>query len=386
MNSRERVKLAINHQEPDRIPLDIGATNVSGIHETAYRKLRDYFRLHNSQDIQIANIVEQMAWLDKDMAEKLEVDVRGAFPNSPSSYELVMQEDEKYYFYYDEWHIGRRMPKDGGFYFDIFDHPMKDATSIKDIENYKWLDPTDESRFIGLRDRILTITQKEQKACALTGLTAGALEVASWLRGFENFYIDMASNQKFFTHLIEKIASLKMAFWEKVLSEVGDQVDVVIEADDLGSQDRMLMSPRFYRQVIKPVHQNLYDRIHELTPAKLFFHSCGSIQPVISDLIDIGVDILNPVQVSAAGMDSAELKKEFGQYLTFWGGGIDTQYVLGKGSPQEIEDEVKRRIHDLAPNGGFVFAAVHCIQENVPPENIEIMWNTFRQYRDYYPT
>ena len=383
MNSRERVKLALNHQEPDRIPLDLGATNITGIHETAYRKLRTHLNLNNKQQIRIANIVEQMAWFDDDMADRLEVDVRGAFPNPPKDFNLIMQEDETHDFYYDEWHIGRRKPKDGGYYFDIFDHPLKDATSIADIEKFHWPDPTDASRFIGLKDCILDITENQHRACALTGLTAGVTETASWLRGFENFFIDMASEPKFFSYLIEKIASLKMAYWEKALTEVGNLVDVIIEADDLGSQDRMLMSPRFYRQVIKPVHKKLFDHIRHLTPAKLFFHSCGSIYPVIPDLIDIGVDILNPVQISATNMNTSDLKREFGQHLTFWGGGIDTQYVLGSGSPEEIEDEVKTRINHLAPGGGFIFTTVHCIQANVPPENIEIMWNTFRQHRDY---
>jgi uroporphyrinogen decarboxylase len=151
----------------------------------------------------------------------------------------------------------------------------------------------------------------------------------------------------------------------------------------MGSQIDMLFSPRAYRQFVKPRHTKLYSFIKTHSRAKLFFHSCGAIRKVLPDLIEAGVDILNPVQVSAAGMDSAELKRDFGKDLTFWGGGVDTQHVLGDGTVQEVRDEVHRRINNLAPGGGFVFATVHAIQRNVPPENVLAVWETLRQYDKY---
>jgi uroporphyrinogen decarboxylase len=181
-----------------------------------------------------------------------------------------------------------------------------------------------------------------------------------------------------------KVMELKMAYWEKALAEVGDNVDVIGEADDFAGQLRLLISPSMYRRIAKPLHKKLFDFIHARTKAKIFFHSCGAIRPVIPDLVEIGVDILNPIQVSAAGMDTAELKREFGKDIVFWGGGVDTQRVLGDGTSQEVRADVRRRIEDLAPGGGFVFATVHNIQGNVPPENIMAMWEILQQYGHYH--
>jgi uroporphyrinogen decarboxylase len=176
---------------------------------------------------------------------------------------------------------------------------------------------------------------------------------------------------------------LKMAYWDKMLAEVGDIADAVLESDDMGSQIDMLFSPAMYRRLVKPRHKLLYDFIKSRTKAKIFFHSCGAIRKVLPDLIEVGIDILNPVQVSATGMDSADLKRDFGKDLTFWGGGVETQQVLSRGTVQEVKDDVHRRIDDLAPGGGFVFATIHAIQANVPPENVLAVWEALRQYDRY---
>ena len=203
------------------------------------------------------------------------------------------------------------------------------------------------------------------------------------MRGFENYFSDFAANEDLLVGLMRKVMELKMAYWEKALALVGDHADVVGEADDFAGQYRMLISPGMYRRIVKPLHKELFDFIHARTKAKIFFHSCGSIRPVIPDLIEIGVDIINPVQVSATGMDSAELKREFDKDIVFWGGGVDTQRVLGDGTPEQVREDTRRRIEDLAPGGGFVFATVHNIQGNVPPENIMAMWETLQEYGAY---
>jgi uroporphyrinogen decarboxylase len=164
---------------------------------------------------------------------------------------------------------------------------------------------------------------------------------------------------------------------------IGDTIDVAGTADDFAGQQNMLISPRSYRKLAKPRHKELFDFIHKRSNAKIFFHSCGSIRPVIPDLIEIGCDIINPVQVSAAGMDSAELKREFGKDITFWGGGVDTQRVLGTGTPEQVREDVKRRLNDFMPGGGFIFNTVHNIQGNVPVENIIAMWETLQEYGVY---
>jgi uroporphyrinogen decarboxylase len=235
-----------------------------------------------------------------------------------------------------------------------------------------------------MAERARQAAKIEKQGVFMGGLSAGIMEMAAWMRGFTNFFSDFALNEKLLTALMTKVMELKMAYWEKALAEVGDNVDVIGEADDFAGQLRLLISPSMYRRIAKPLHKKLFDFIHARTKAKIFFHSCGAIRPVIPDLVEIGVDILNPIQVSAAGMDTAELKREFGKDIVFWGGGVDTQRVLGDGTSQEVRADVRRRIEDLAPGGGFVFATVHNIQGNVPPENIMAMWEILQQYGHYH--
>jgi len=183
--------------------------------------------------------------------------------------------------------------------------------------------------------------------------------------------------------MLDKLAEFKMAFWERALAEIGDLVDVVIEADDLAGQNNLLMSPDTYREVIQPRHKRLFNFIKDQADVKLFYHSCGAIRPLIPDLLDAGIDILNPVQISARGMDLFELKQEFGQDLVFWGGGVDTQGVMDSGAPEDVRADVQRNIEALGPGGGFIFAAVHDIQANVTPENIMAMWQAWKDFGAY---
>jgi uroporphyrinogen decarboxylase len=183
--------------------------------------------------------------------------------------------------------------------------------------------------------------------------------------------------------MLDRLVEWKCAFWERALKEIGHLVDVVIEADDLGGQSRLLMSPKTYRSLIQPRHKKLFSFIKTQADVKVFYHTCGAVRPLIPDLIDAGIDILNPVQFTAANMNLKELKQEFGRDLVFWGGGVDTQGVLGTGTPEEVKEDVKRNIEALAPGGGFVFATVHDIQANVPPENIIAMWEAWKEHGAY---
>jgi uroporphyrinogen decarboxylase len=205
------------------------------------------------------------------------------------------------------------------------------------------------------------------------------------MRGFENFFCDMVTNQPFAEALLEIIMEIKMCYWARALELVGPNVMMVSEADDLASQNRCLVSRELYRKLLKPRHTHLFSFIKQRArvPVKVFYHSCGAVAPLIPDLIEAGIDILNPVQVSAAGMDTAELKKQFGKELTFYGGGVDTQEVLPRGTQQQVRDEVRRRIDDLAPGGGFIFNTVHNIQADVPPGNIVAMWEALQEYGVY---
>lgn len=383
MESRERVRLALEHREPDRVPFDLGGTVMSGIHKDAYARLRRYLGLPVPDSFPFSEILEQIVVIDDDVRELLRVDTLDVAPRASGSYKIEVQDMPGYKFLYDEWGIGWRMPTDGGFFFDMFDHPLKNATTVAEIDRHPWPDAADPIRFAGLRESAREVAEVERKAVILGGLCPGALEMAAWMRGYEAFYPDCILNPHLIERIMDIIIDLKIAFWDKVLAEVGDCVDVVLEAEDLGAQNNLLITLDMYRKMVKPRHRKLFDFIHSRTNAKIFLHSCGAIRPVIPDLIDIGLDVLNPVQVSAKGMDSAGLKKDFGRDLTFWGGGVDVQGVFGTGTPQQVRDDVKRRVEDLAPGGGFVFATVHNTQANVPPENFMAMWETLKEYGAY---
>jgi uroporphyrinogen decarboxylase len=206
-----------------------------------------------------------------------------------------------------------------------------------------------------------------------------------YTRGFVDAFADWAGNQPLAQKILRKYTDMQLAYWEKSFATLeGISIDVVQMSDDLAGQHGMLISPRSYRKLLKPLHREIFDFIHAKTEAKIFFHSCGGIRPIIPDLIEIGVDILNPVQVNATGMDSTELKREFGADLTFWGGGVDTQTAFDERvTPAKVCAEVRRRLDDLMPDGGFVFNPVHNIQANVPPENIMAMWKTLQEYGVY---
>ena len=384
--SYERVKTALEHREPDRIPYDLGGSVLTGMNRHCYKRLRDYLGLP-PVEIQIYDVMQQLARIDQDVLDRLKVDVRCVDPDAPAQPGLAKPPtpDGDYLRMTDEWGIEWRMPVQGGHYFDMVVPSMKEVTTIEGIHAFPWNNPLDDARFATMKARADRYVFEEEKAYILGRQYAGIWETALWMRGFENFFTDMALNKPFAHALMEKITELKMQYWGKALDTVGSNVLIVSEADDLATQQNLLCSVKMYKEIVHPYHKQLFQFIKQRAQAKvyIFYHSCGAMKPLIPYLIEEGVDILNPVQVSAAGMDTKELKKEFGKDLTFWGGGVDTQHVLPFGSPQEVRDEVKRRIDDLAPGGGFVFNTVHNIQSDVPPENFMAMWEALQAHGVY---
>ena len=298
-------------------------------------------------------------------------------PGAASTFEYVFRDEGAYQAYTDEWGIGWHKPRDGGFYYDMYHHPLAAARSLSEFQAHPFPDPLDDRRFATLRSQAETAAAKG-KAVVLAGPCSGIAEVYAWMRGFEQYYVDLSVNQEFVAYMLDRLIEWKCAFWERALKEIGDLVDVVIEADDLAGQNGPLMSPRIYRSLIQPRHRRLFAFIKAQAPVKVFFHSCGAIRALLPALIDAGIDIINPVQMSAAGMNLAELKSEFGRDLVFWGGGVDTQNVLGTATPDQVNRHVKENLAILAPGGGLIFAAVHDIQANVPPENIMAMWEAWK--------
>ncbi len=383
MNSRERVLLALNHKEPDRVPFDMGGSVVTGISIVAYSKLRKFLGLPEIEPV-VIDILQQIARVDEDVMVKLGVDVKNISPRSSASFRIDIKDGGDYTFFHDEFKIGWRMPKDGGLYYDMFEHPLAgDHITPEDVDRFPWPDPLDPARFAGLREAANKVMNDEKRAVVVGSMSAGIMEIYAWTRGFRDYYTDFAGNEKLAAKIMDRVLEMHIAYWDRMIDTIGDAIDVAGTADDFAGQYGLLISPRTYRRLCKPRHKELFDFIHRRSKAKIFFHSCGSIRAVIPDLIEIGCDILNPVQVSAAGMDSAELKREFGRDLVFWGGGVDTQRVLGTGTPQQVREDTKRRVEDFMPGGGFVFNTVHNIQANVPPENIVAMWETLQEYGVY---
>lgn len=379
--SRSRVEAAINHREPDRVPFDLGGTILTGIHHHAYRRLRRYLGLPEVE-IQIEDPVQQLAVVHEDVKRRFEVDVYGINPSKARGIAHPPRSEDGYDKFQDEWGIEWWKPQEGGFYFDMRRHPLANIDTIHELAKYPFPDPLDPGRYTGMVERADELMNRRQVAYVLGRNAPGIFEIALWMRGFENFYCDLVANRTFAEALLDTIMEIKMRYWERALELVGPNVMIVSEADDLASQDRCLVSPDLYRKLIKPRHTTLFTFIKRQArvPVKIFYHSCGAITPLLPDLIESGIDILNPVQVSAAGMDTKQLKKNFGQDLTFYGGGVDTQDILPHGTPQQVRDEVKRRIEDLAPGGGFIFNTVHNIQADVPPENIVAMWEAVREF------
>jgi uroporphyrinogen decarboxylase len=385
MNSRERLLTSLDHKEPDRIPFDLGGTVLTGINAKAYRMLRDYLGLPRVEPIMV-DVVQQLAQVDDDVIDRLGVDVRNIAPRSSASHRIDIKDMEggNYAYFYDEYGIGWRMPKVGGLYYDMFDHPLGGRIDDSAVDRYVLPDPRDAARFAGLREAARRVIEEEKRALVVGNLSAGIFEMYLWTRGFTDGYADFVGRPALMQKIMGRILEMQLAYWEKMFDLLGDMIDVVQLADDFAGQYDMLISPSSYRSYIKPLHKELFDFVRSRGRAKIFLHSCGSIRRVIPDLIEIGLDIINPVQVSAVGMDSAELKREYGKDLVFWGGGVNTQRVFDENhTPQEVREDVKRRITDLMPGGGFVFATVHNIQVNVPPENIMAMWETLQEYGTY---
>jgi uroporphyrinogen decarboxylase len=381
MNSRERVNLALNHREADHVPLDIAGTGVSQIHITAYTNLRQYLKLPEREPKMIF-VAEQLAQFETDIAERLETDFAFVMPQAPSDYELVFRDEGAYEAFTDEWGIGWKKPKKGGFYYDMYHHPLARAETLADFRAYQLPNPLNEQRYQNVRSEVEAARQRG-KAVVMAGTGAGILEIYAWLRGYEQFYVDLALNHEFVAYMLERLVEFKQAYWQRVLSGFGDLVDVACEHDDLAGQRALLFSPDTYRSVVKPWHKKLFHFIKDHTPAKLFYHTDGAVRPLIGDLIEAGMDILNPVQFTAANMELKSLKQEFGRDLVFWGAGVDTQGILGSGTPEEVKADARRNIEALAPGGGFIFATVHDIQANVPPENIMAMWEAWQSYGVY---
>jgi len=335
--------------------------------------------------IEIVNIIEQLPRLDEAfLDEVIRADTRQVRERGSSSWKLRIEEDEHYREFVSEWLMGLRMPKEDGHYFDLVDFPLKEPTR-EALDAFPWPDPADPARWEGLREEAWHMYESTDYGlvvgCVFGG---GVFEFPEYLRGMQAFLVDLIANPEFADELMDRITEILITAYSHMLEEVGPYAQVVSICDDLATQLGPMISPELYRERIKPRQKRLVGAIKARTEAKILYHGCGATLEFLPDWIEIGVDIFNPVQVSARGLnDTAELKKRFGKDLTFWGGVCDTQRVLPFGTPEEVREETRRRLDDLMPDGGFVAAPIHNIQDGVPPENIMAMYETIHRYGVY---
>ena len=375
LSHRERVIKALSHQEPDRVPFDLGSTANSSIHVLGYQKLKAYFGIE-AEDTIIHRMMQTVA-VHEPILQALDIDLRYVSPGTPDSKpDIPVGEDG----YQDEWGVTRRKPP-SSLYYDLVKSPLAGPITIQDIVNFPMPDPRDPGYTRGLRERLLHYRENTDYAIVLR-LPSVFVHTTQYLRGFEDWFMDLAADKKLAAALFDAVTEQSTALAEEILKVGGDLADVVYTSDDMGFQNGPMVSPELYRQLFKPRHQKFFDTVKKYTSAFVHFHCCGSIYKLLPDFIELGVDVIHPVQVAAKDMDSSILAPEFGDRLSFWGG-IDTQKVLPTGTTEEVKAEVRQRIRDFAPGGGYILSAVHDIQPDVPVENIIAMYEAGKEYGRY---
>jgi uroporphyrinogen decarboxylase len=382
MTSRQRVLKALNNQIPDRVPIDLGGFQ-TGIHKKAYIELLDYLGIED--DLIIMDPVQQLARPCEKLLERFHVDIRYICAHGPDSFkggiERNTRDGKLWHDLKDEFGVVWSMPDDQQLYMDISHHPLADAT-IKDLADYPFPDGGDPTRFTGVREKALELRNETPYAIS-TGISGVVYETCWYMRGLERWFTDMIENPGFCEALLDQTLKFWLDYFDGFLAEVGDFIDIVMIGDDLAGQSGPLFSPDFYHKVVKPRQKKLVRHIKSLTKAKIWYHTCGACYKYIPELIDNGIDILNPVQIGLPNMEPERLKNEFGRQLVFWGGGIDAQHVLPFANPEEIRNHVRENLEIFKSGGGYVFNNVHNIQVGVPPENIVALFDAAYEFGFY---
>jgi uroporphyrinogen decarboxylase len=408
MNSRERVLAALNHRESDRIPIDLSGHRSSGIAAIAYGRLRRYLGLPE-KPIRVYDPIQQLAIVDEDVLERFSVDtieLGRAFAlerNHWSDWVLPdgtpcqmpvwvkpERDGNRWVIRSGNGRVIAQMP-DGALYFEQTFFPFADGVP----DHRRIAEALDESMWTGIAsppgpitsgpEGVKALTEgarrlREESDRAIIGLFGGnLLETGQFLYRNDNFFILMAADPGATHDFLKNLVDLHLRNLERFLGAVGPYIDVVLFGDDLGMQTGPQISPKMYREFFKPYHAMMWKRAKELANVKVMLHCCGGVRELLPDLIDAGLDAINPVQVSCRGMDPAGLKADFGESMVFWGGGCDTQAQLSRGTPESIGRHVRDQIKILAPGGGFVFQQVHNIMADVPPENIVAMYDAILQ-------
>jgi len=405
MISRERILCSIEHKQPDKIPIDFGASTVTGISAIAYNKLKKKQGINSAT--RIFDVVQQLALVDIDIVDSFGADAidinrilmddldwyphtleDGSAAMYPEWFRPEKDNDGSHYTLDHKGVVMSRKPRNGnGFDQSIFPwengYPENLDAIGEAFKSINWIAHS-HTKYTNvneaqLRSRTETLRKSTDKAIVMSG-GAKLLELGFFLRRMDNFLMDLLADQENLTKLLDKLMDLHLAGLEKKLNAVGDLVDIIRFGDDLGMTSGPFMSLDVFREFFKPRYKVLCDYVKQNSDMKIFLHSCGSISQFIPDLIEVGFDILNPVQTNCAGMDAATLKEEFGDEISFWGGGVDTALVLPSASPEEVRVDVLNRCEILSRNGGFIFAPIHNIMPEVPPENIIAAYNAVQEF------
>lgn len=391
MKSRERVLAAVKHQEPDRVPIDFGGTICTTISATANKKLKEFLNISRVGEIITHPLMDVVLPLEE-ITSLYQTDCRTVRMKAPTASDvddnagkvgfsaISLADKPGGHELIDEY--GTTWRKAHGYDYAPVKFPLQSA-SISDLKACKTFpDPYNKGRIRGLREEAKYLHEYTDYVILADIMCGGPFEQSLWLRGFTEFFMDLLTNQTFAEALIQRITEIDIGMWDVQLSQVGNYVDVVCQGDDLGMQTGLQISPELYRKFVKPCHKKLFSFIHSKTKAKVWMHSCGSISEIIPDLIEVGVDIINPVQTGARNMELRRLKKDFGRDITFWGGGIDVQ-KLPFLTPVKIREHIKEAINIMAPGGGFIFAATHNILPETPGENTNAVFMAAKEFAAY---
>jgi hypothetical protein len=421
MNSRERVQCALNHEEPDRVPVDLGAGFQTGMHVQSVYRLRQALKLDPpGTPVKVVEPYQMLGEIKPDLLAWVQGDVIGINPPStmfgyrcegwkpwttfdgtpvlvPEDFNTEVAPSGDLYQYPDgdtSVPPSGTMPS-GGFYFDSTDRQQPfDEADLNLSDNLEEFGPIGQDDLDFFEQQAKHLHAETDKALYINigGTAFGdiALVPAPWLkhpkgiRGVEEWYVSTAIRQDYVKAIFERQCEIALENLQKVFDVVGNLVDVIfMSGTDFGGQDRPMLSTASYRELFLPYHKQLNDWIHGHTTWKTFIHTDGSLKPLMPSFVEAGFDVMNPVQWTAKNMDPREIKAQFGRDLVFWGGGVDTQRTLPFGTPDEVRAEVQQRVADFAPGGGWIFTTVHNVQPLVPPENLIAMYETINAHRDY---
>jgi len=377
MNRREAFNVTMEHREPERLLVDFGK-HIGSFHRNAYKVLMTHLGLKS--EVRILDRMAQNMVLDEVLCKRLGIDFRWIVPNWVGVRDMELDGEKGYI---DMWNTPHKWTSYGEAYASIGQPLSQDTLTLGDIDSFKWPDPNQPAIFEGLREQAKHWHENTDFVVGADGIKVGILQTAAQIRGYDKLFRDFALNPDMAHLVLDKISEITNEMYRKYMQAVGNYVQVVVITDDQGTQNSLMISPKMFREFIKPRLKTLIETIKANANVSVLMHCDGAILPIIEDLIEIGVDILNPIQTVVDGFeDTSSLKEEFGDRICFHGG-IDVQQVLPNATPEEIRQEVARRICDLGRGGGYIIAPCHNINVDIPVENTLAMFDAAKELGRY---